>query len=122
MIEDVQTSYCKPKLEQCQCKALLEGLLLTEVAINDINRITGYVGMLTNVPFIPDKHYIKGCRCLLGAAARQGFQFFKFSTGSSFCIGAKTFTVDNYVQRCENLLIKKCYGVAEITRTDPDVY
>ena len=110
-IKAVQATYCKPKPEQCRCTSLLESLLALE---DTINKITG---SFTADPFI------KICKCYLGAAARQGFKFLRVdanSGGTSFCIGSKPLTVDNYAEMCENLEINKCYVGAEITRTDPD--
>ena len=111
-ILDIQASYCKPKLKQCRCKSLLESLLELEVTTN---RITG--------SFSNSMRYIKGCKCVLGAAAKQGFSFFRmFGGGKEFCRGTKTLTVGKHKEMCKNLLKANCHGGVEITLwTPPDV-
>ena len=111
-IKAVQATYCKPKPEQCRCTSLLESLLAFEDTINQIT------GSFTADPFI------KICKCYLGVAARQGFKFLRVdanSGGTSFCIGTKPLTVDNYAEMCETFSRNKCYGKGEMTKIHPEV-
>ena len=118
-ILDIQASYCKPKLKQCRCKSLLESLLELEVTTN---RITGANIRITGSN---NRRYIKGCECVFGAAAKQGFNFFRMlGSGEEFCRETKTLTVGKYVNKmCKYLLKANCQGGIEITRgTPPEVY
>ena len=108
-VDFVKTNYCKPQLEQCRCKSLLGSLLALDSTINQIT------GSFRSLP------YMAGCKCYLGAAARQGFKFLKIENISRDCDGTREFTVKNYEDKCIELLGFSCYGGAEITRTDPDI-
>ena len=114
-VQLVQTTYCRPQLEQCRCKSLLESLLDRETTINKIT------GDFTAKP------YIAGCKCYLGAAARKGFTFLKMESADNRkeCKGTRKFTADkgteNYETLCEKLKSLNCLGTGEITKLDPDV-
>ena len=90
--------YCKPKPEACHCKTMLDKLL----ALNpNIDRIEGR--------FLPD-HFMKGCRCYLGSAARAGFKFVELGGMKEQCQGKIEFDEYNYVETCEEYEKKKCQG------------
>ena len=110
-VQLVQTTYCRPQLEQCRCKSLLESLLDRETTINKIT------GDFTAKP------YIAGCKCYLGAAARKGFAFLKMENPASRkeCKGKRDFTVDDYEDLCLELQNFNCRGPVEMTKMDPDV-
>ena len=105
----VLANYCKPQLQQCRCSSLLDMLLALD---STINRITGYFSA---------KPYIAGCKCYMGAAARQGFKFLKMDGERKECRGTEPFTVRDYAQICERLSDDNCDGEAELTKIDPDV-
>ena len=90
--------YCKPKPEACHCKTMLDKLL----ALNpNIDRIEGR--------FLPD-HFMKGCRCYLGSAARAGFKFVELGGMKEQCQGKIEFDEHDYVETCEEFEKKKCAG------------
>ena len=107
-LNSVITTYCKPQLEQCRCRSLLESLLALD---STINKITGYFNA---------KPYVAGCKCYMGAAAIHGFRFLKMDDDRKGCRGTKEFTVGNYTETCEMLLRSKCDGRAEMTKIDTD--
>ena len=95
---EVLAEYCKPKPEACHCKTMLDKLL----ALNpNIDRIEGR--------FLPD-HFMKGCRCYLGSAARAGFKFVELGGMKEQCKGKIEFDEHNYVETCEEYEKKKCQG------------
>ena len=114
----VSTTFCQPKPEQCRCSTLLEYLLREKP---EINRIDGY--------FAADPPII-GCKCYLGAAAKQGFKFVKLKGRSQNlkkkCTGIHKLTVKGrgrkkgYRNLCKYLNDKQCFGPGEITKLPPD--
>ena len=108
-VDFVKTNYCKPQLEQCRCKSLLGSLLALHSTINQIT------GSFRSLP------YMAGCKCYLGAAARQGFKFLKMEDRGEECRGTIENPVDDYAKMCEKFSRNKCYGKIEITKIDPDV-
>ena len=108
-VQLVQTTYCRPQLEQCRCKSLLQSLLTLETSVN---KITG--------KFFA-RPYIAGCKCYLGASTRQGFKYLKMEGRGEECRGTKEIPADDYAKMCETFSRNKCYGGFEMTKIDPDV-
>ena len=105
-LDNVLGEYCKPKPEACHCKTMLDKLL----ALNpNIDRIEGR--------FLPD-HFMKGCRCYLGSAARAGFKFVEFIEFNNISLGKIEFGEHNYKSICEEYEKKKsmAMGKGKITK------
>ena len=105
----VYTQYCTPKLEQCRCKSLLETLLDDRP---DTIMIQGT---------FKAKPPIAGCKCYLGAAVKKGFKFVKMWGLRKKCQGKIDLSAEPYAKICETLVKNKCFGQAEIMKTDPDL-
>jgi len=88
-VRKVDAEYCKPKPEDCHCKAMLKMVLARHP---EVNRIDGYFNA---------NPFMKGCGCYLGQAAIAGFSL----VGDDDIESTERieFTKENYVQVCKKL-------------------
>lgn len=93
-LDGVLGKYCKPKPEACHCKTMLDKLLRLNPKID---RIEGQ--------FLAD-HFMKGCRCYLGSAARAEFKYVELGGFKKLCQGKIDFDEHDYEKN-------KCGGVKE---------
>lgn len=104
-LKHVNAEICKPKPEGCSCRKMVRDVL---ARYKDVDQIDGF--------FIGNP-VIKACRCYLGSAANYGFQFVDFTALGIGCPEKTPFSVENYVDICEDLEERKCIeGIAKITR------
>ena len=93
-LTNVDTEICIPKPKQCHCNTMLDKVLKKVLEqFPGVNRIDGYFSA---------SHFMKGCRCYLGAAARAGFKFIESSRGEFS--GRIEFTKNDYVIVCDSLI------------------
>ena len=93
---DVKGDYCDPRPEKCRCKNMLNDVL------NEMPDLMGIDGLFTAKPFIA------GCRCYLGASARNGFHYVQLKTSISPCNEKKMITTHTYVDVCNWYLENEC--------------
>ena len=92
----VNAEYCRPKPAECHCKTMLKTLLDRYLDLNQIE------GTFTAV------HFMKGCRCYLGTAARANFKFVQMNTKIEGCNEKTEFNDKTYVEICDNFKKNNC--------------
>jgi len=94
-IEFVLALKCDPKPDNCNCKSLLNGM---------IEKFPTASKITLDFEATPA---IKGCRCYLGTAARNGFKRVEIEN----CNAIITFDLNNYSDKCTALIGRadQCY-------------
>ena len=95
-LQNVYAEYCKPKPKECHCKTMLHHLLSQNPNIVRIE------GIFSANPFIA------GCRCYLGAAAKNGFKYVKLDSSKEGCGEEQDFITTPYKTVCKNYKNLNC--------------
>ena len=101
-LQNVYAEYCKPKPKKCHCKTMLHYLLSQNP---NIVRIEGTFSA---------KPAIAGCRCYLGVAAKNGFQYVKLESSKEGCSAEQDFITTSYKTICKDYQKLKCFDADDL--------